>query len=135
VARYLIDTHIFLWAIDAPEQLSTGEREVLEDVSVEVAVSVISFWELSIKLSKDLLRLRVGKRAIPSDFFAVQAERASFSILPIEAPEAEYVRELPRIHADPFDRLLVAQALVGNWQIVTRDAVMSEYPGVRVLGS
>lgn len=135
MTRYLIDTHIFLWAIDAPEQLSVAERSVLEDASVDVAVSVASFWELSIKLSKGLLRLRTGVREIPNDFFADQANQASFTILPIGAPEAEYVRELPQIHGDPFDRLLVAQALLGNLKIMTRDRIIADYPGVRVLCS
>lgn len=135
MTRYLIDTHIFLWAIDAPERLNFEERTVLEDASVDVAVSVASFWELSIKLSKGLLRLRTGEREIPNDFFAVQANKASFIIVPIEAPETEYVRELPKIHGDPFDRLLVAQALLGNWKVITRDRIIADYPGVRVLGS
>lgn len=135
MTRYLIDTHIFLWAIDAPEQLYFEERKVLEEASVDVAVSVASFWELSFKLSKGLLRLRTGEREIPNDFFALQANQASFTILPIEAPETEYVRELPQIHGDPFDRLLVAQALLGNWKIITRDRIIADYPGVRVLRS
>lgn len=134
MARYLIDTHIFLWACDAPDHLNASEREVLEDPAVDVAVSVVSFWELSIKLSKGLLRLKKGKRAIRSDFFSVLAEKLSISVLPIEAAEAEYVRELPRIHGDPFDRMLVAQALLGNRHIITRDAVISRYPGIRTLG-
>lgn len=133
MARYLIDTHVFLWAIDAPEHLNIEERDVLEDASVEVAVSVVSFWELSIKLSKGLLRLRTGKRGIRHDFFAVQAGRASLAILPIAAAETEYVRELPGIHSDPFDRLLIAQAVLGNWSVMTRDRVIADYPGVRVL--
>ncbi|MEJ2147734.1 MAG: type II toxin-antitoxin system VapC family toxin [Acidobacteriota bacterium] len=135
MTRYLIDTHIFLWAIDAPEQLNVEERKVLEDPSVDVAVSAASFWELSIKLSKGMLRIRTGERGIPNDFFANQADKASFIILPIGAPETEYVRELPRIHGDPFDRLLVAQALLGNWKIITRDRIIADYPGVRVLCS
>jgi len=132
VARYLIDTHIFLWAIDAPEQLRAGELRVLEDASIDIAVSVVSFWELSIKMSKGLLGLQSGKRKIPSDFFAAQAEKASFAILPVDAAETEYVRELPRIHGDPFDRLLIAQALTGNRYVITRDRIFSDYPGIRV---
>ena len=59
--HYLIDSHIFYWAIDAPENLSAAERGLLEDLSVDVAVSVASFWELSIKLAKGMLRLGRGK--------------------------------------------------------------------------
>ena len=101
----MIDSHIFFWAIDAPEHLLAAERHIIEDLGIDVAVSVASFWELSIKLAKGSLRIRPGKSTIGSDYFARQAAIAGFPILPIDAPEAEYVRLLPRIHSDPFDRL------------------------------
>jgi PIN domain nuclease of toxin-antitoxin system len=132
VAEYLIDTHIFLWAIDAPKQLLRAERNLLEDSAIDVAVSVASFWELSVKLRKGSLQLKRGTKPIADDYFFRQATQASFSILPIDAPEAEYVRRLPNFHKDPFDRLLIAQALLQNRIVMTRDAVFHEYPGVHV---
>jgi len=132
VAQYLIDTHIFLWAIDAPEHLRVAEHHILDDSSTDVAVSVASFWELSIKLAKGSLRLRPSKSKIGNNYFATQARIAGFSVLPIDAPEAEYVRLLPRIHSDPFDRLLIAQALLSSRIVITRDDVFANYPGIQV---
>ena len=132
MAQYLIDSHIFFWAIDAPEHLLAAERDMLDDSSIDVAVSVASFWELSIKLAKGALQLRPRKPTIGSDYFARQALVAGFSILPIDSPEAEYVRLLPRIHSDPFDRLLIAQALLSGRMVITRDEVFASYPGIRV---
>ena len=135
MARYLIDSHIFFWAIDAPEHLLPAERSVLDDTSLDVAVSVVSFWELSIKLAKGTLQLRPGKSAIGGDYFARQAAIAGFSVLPIDPPEAEYVRVLPKIHSDPFDRLLIAQALLGTRILITRDEAFKHYPGIQIFGS
>jgi PIN domain nuclease of toxin-antitoxin system len=133
--HYLIDSHIFFWAIDAPESLSEAERGLLVDSSIDVAVSVASFWELSIKLAKGMLRLGRDKSAIGSDYFARQAGIAGLSVLSIDPPDAEYVRVLPPIHGDPFDRIIIAQALLGGRTIMTRDAVFARYPGVRVFMS
>jgi PIN domain nuclease of toxin-antitoxin system len=135
VALYLIDSHIFLWAIDIPRKLRAAERSILEDASIDVAVSVASFWELSIKLAKGSLQLRSGKPAIAGDYFAKQAAIAGFSILTIDAPEAEYVRALPAIHTDPFDRLLIAQALLKDRVVMTRDSVFAQYPGLQIFSS
>lgn len=134
-ANYLIDSHIFFWAIDAPENLSAAERHILEDSSVDVAVSVASFWELSIKLAKGMLRLGPGKSPIGRDYFVRQAGIARFAVLSIDPPEAEYVRVLPRIHGDPFDRVIIAQALLSGRTVITRDAVFARYPGVQAFMS
>jgi PIN domain nuclease of toxin-antitoxin system len=69
LAHYLIDSHIFLWAIDAPEYLLTPERRELSNADNDIAVSVVTFWELSIKFSKNLLPLSTGKGAVGSDYF------------------------------------------------------------------
>jgi PIN domain nuclease of toxin-antitoxin system len=132
LAQYLIDSHIFLWAIDAPERLLVPERKLLCDVANDVAVSVASFWELSIKFSKGLLPLGPGKAPVSGDYFARQAGIAGFRTLSIEASEAEYMRRLPGIHGDPFDRILIAQALIGGRAMITRDTVFSHYPGLQV---
>ena len=133
--HYLIDSPIFFWAIDAPENLTAAERDILDDSSVDIAVSVASFWELSIKLAKGMLRLGPGKSAIGSDYFLRQAGIAGFSALSIDPPEAEYVRVLPQIHGDPFDRVIIAQAMLSGRTIITRDAVFARYPGVQVFMS
>jgi PIN domain nuclease of toxin-antitoxin system len=132
VARYLIDSHIFLWAAETPGKLSAGEKTIIADPREDVVVSAASVWELSVKWSIGRLegaRPRAGKN---HDHFAVAAKEMGIPILPIEAPEAEFVRQLPHLHRDPFDRLILAQALLGGRVIVTRDRIFARYPGVRV---
>ena len=135
MARYLIDSHIFIWAIDAPERLLAAEREILDDSTQDLSVSIATFWELSIKIAKGSLRPRSSRTVLGDDFFARQARIAGFTVLPIEAPECEHVRRLPPLHGDPFDRLLIAQALIGGRTIITRDAVFARYPGVQVFSA
>ena len=132
MAGYLIDSHIFFWSIDAPERLLAPERMLLADSTNDVAVSVASFWELSLKIAIGALRLSPGKTSVAADYFARHAMTAAFRALSIEAPEAEYVRQLPRIHADPFDRIIIAQALLGARTVITRDAIFARYPGLQV---
>lgn len=95
-------------------------------------MSVASFWELSIKLAKGMLRLGRGKPAVGSDYFARQAAIAGFSVLSIDPQEAEHVRVRPPIHGDPFDRIIIAGALLSGRTIMTRDTVFARYPGVQV---
>jgi PIN domain nuclease of toxin-antitoxin system len=132
VAGYLIDSHIFFWAIEGPENLSASEKIALTDSAIDVAVSVASIWELSIKASLGRLAIPDGRRTIPDDHFAKAARVHGIPILPIGPSEAEYVRKLPHLHKDPFDRLLIAQALLSTRMIITRDAIFLRYPGVQV---
>jgi PIN domain nuclease of toxin-antitoxin system len=132
VARYLIDSHIFLWAVESPAKLLPGETAVLTDPRADIGVSVASIWELSIKLTLGRLAIPGGRRPVPANHFADSAAAIGIPILPVEAPEAEYVRVLPQIHGDPFDRLLIAQALLGGRTVMTRDAIFARYPGVQI---
>jgi PIN domain nuclease of toxin-antitoxin system len=132
VARYLIDSHIFLWARETPARLLASERAALSDASNDIAVSVATIWELSIKLAAGRLKPSEKSKTVPADHFARSVDALGFGLLPIEIQEAEYVRRLPLIHRDPFDRLLIAQALLSNRVVVTRDAVFSRYPNVEV---
>jgi PIN domain nuclease of toxin-antitoxin system len=132
VAGYLIDSHVFLWAVESPKRLSAAEQSFLTDPRHDVAVSVASLWELSIKISIGRLAISTQVKSMPSDHFSRSASQVGVRILPIEAAEAEYVRQLPWIHRDPFDRLIIAQALIGARMIITRDSIFARYPGVQV---
>ena len=132
MAGYLIDSHIFLWSVESPNRLSTVEQSFLTDPRHDIAVSVASLWELSIKISIGRLAISRQAKSIPSDHFSRSASQAGVRILPVETAEAEYVRQLPWIHKDPFDRLIIAQALLGGRMMITRDAIFARYPGVRV---
>jgi len=122
--RLLLDTHVLLWALANPERLTSSTRELLEDTSHEVFVSAASLWEIAIKSS-------LGKLEVPDDL-----ERALFAVgfqaLDIRIPHVRAVRALPYHHRDPFDRLLVAQALHEGLHLVSRDPWVPLY-GVPVV--
>lgn len=132
MARYLIDSHIFLWAIESPENLSTSEQRLLADSRTDVIVSVASIWELSIKTARGRLVAPNRAQPIAEDHFQRAAVRLGIPVLPIAAQEAEYVRRLPHIHRDPFDRLLIAQALLSGRIMMSRDAIFARYPGLQL---
>lgn len=132
MAGYLIDSHIFLWAVESPTRLSAIEQSFLTDPRHDIVVSVASLWELSIKASIGRLAISKLVKSIPPDHFSRSASQVGVRILPVEATEAEYVRQLPWIHKDPFDRLIIAQALIGGRVIVTRDGIFARYPGVQI---
>src|SRR5262249_29963461 len=132
VARFLIDSHIFLWAIESPEMLSSAEQSVLADGQHEVVVSVASIWELSIKIATGRMGVADLGGAVPPDHFERAAERLGIPIITIVTSEAEYMRRLPLIHRDPFDRMLIAQALLTGRIMISRDAIFARYPGLQL---
>jgi len=114
----LLDTHLLLWALAAPARLPPKARRVIRDA--DVYVSAASIWEISIKAA-------LGKlRADPHEVLAA-LEPAGFLSLPIAGEHAARVARLPTVHRDPFDRLLVAQALVEPMRLLTDDAVLEGY--------
>ena len=120
---YLADTHVLLWAAREPERISAKARALLEDASEPVFFSMASIWEIAIKQSLGKLRLDATLREF------VQAQvRNGFSLLSIEVQHVARIAELPWPHRDPFDRLLVAQALESNLEIITADSAFELYP-------
>jgi PIN domain nuclease of toxin-antitoxin system len=116
--RVLLDTHLLLWALSSPEKLSKRARQRID--SSEVYASAASIWEISIKSA-------LGKlKAEPGEVLAA-VEPAGFNHLPIVGGHAAKVAELPPIHKDPFDRLLVAQARFEPMILLTDDDVLDGY--------
>lgn len=115
----LLDSHALLWALHAPSRLSPRSAAVITDVRNAVYVSAASVWELEIKAAK-------GKLTLPADWLDV-AESTGFLMLPVTAAEARASARLPWHHSDPFDRILVAQAIEHRLQVVTRDAWIHAY--------
>jgi PIN domain nuclease of toxin-antitoxin system len=116
--RVLLDTHLLLWALAAPARLPPEARRVIRDA--DVYVSAASIWEISVKAA-------LGKlRADPREVLAA-LEPAGFLSLPIVGEHAARVASLPPVHRDPFDRLIVAQALVEPMRLLTDDAVLGAY--------
>jgi PIN domain nuclease of toxin-antitoxin system len=126
--RVLLDSHVLLWYFLDDDRLSSAVKDLLEDTHVAVAVSVATQWELLLKAQGGRLRLPVE----PERFVVEPIEEAGFRVLPIETRHVLGLAELPHIHTDPFDRLLIAQALVENLDLVTADEVVRSYP-VRTL--
>jgi PIN domain nuclease of toxin-antitoxin system len=121
--RILLDTHVFLWLQIEPERL--GEHQaVVEDQGNELLVSAVISWEVAIKYALGKLLLpEPPARYVPARLRAIGAEA-----LPIEHTHALAVAELPLLHDDPFDRLLVAQAKVLGVPILTADPAIAQYP-------
>jgi PIN domain nuclease of toxin-antitoxin system len=116
--RVLLDTHLLLWALSAPARLPAPARRLIQDA--DVYVSAASIWEISIKAA-------LGKlRADPSEVLAA-LEPAGFLSLPIVGEHAARVASLPPVHRDPFDRLLIAQALVEPMRLISTDAALQGY--------
>ncbi|MDP9443339.1 MAG: type II toxin-antitoxin system VapC family toxin [Actinomycetota bacterium] len=115
---------MLLWALAADPRLSAGVRRAIRDPANDVFVSAASAWEIAIKRS-------LGKLQAPDDL-EEQLDRARFSALPITIQHALVAGALERHHGDPFDRVLIAQALVEHLTVVTRDPRFEPY-GVPVL--
>lgn len=122
--KLLLDSHVLLWAIDQPELLSKKVRTALLNESNELFVSVGSMWEISLKVQS-------GKLKLPShpDYLELNLRRLGVQgYLAVELFHVYQVAKLPLIHKDPFDRLLVSQAIVEGMTLVTKDRVISKYP-------
>jgi len=121
VSAVLVDTQIALWALGDPARLTAEERSLLVDPGIDRCLSPVSVWEAVIK--REAGRLRAPRR-----LGAVLASQ--FRLLDVTAFLFEAAAELPRHHADPFDRVLVAHALQDDLSILTRDDAFTAY-GVR----
>jgi PIN domain nuclease of toxin-antitoxin system len=120
----LLDTHAVLWWLDDDPTLSDAARAEISDPENTVYLSAVAVSEMRIKQG-------IGKLDLPDDFEEVLDGQA-FSKLPVTVDHAHTIAGLPAIHRDPFDRMLVAQAVVEGMTIVTRDRRIAEY-GVDVL--
>jgi PIN domain nuclease of toxin-antitoxin system len=117
--RLLLDTHIFLWAVTGDAALKTPVRRAMEEAD-EVYVSAASIWEIAIKS-------RLGKIEADADMLADEISEAGFRELPVRAQHAAGVAKLPLHHADPFDRLLIAQAIAEPLKLLTADKSLARY--------
>lgn len=126
--KLLLDTHALLWFIAGDTRLSLSARSLIEDAGNEKFVSVASIWEIAIKVS-------VGKMSLLApfdDLFPLQLSSNGFDLLPLKVEHASVVTNLPFHHRDPFDRLIVAQAIAEKMTVVSRDDVFDKYGGFRV---
>lgn len=122
--KLLPDTHILLWAAGQPEKLSGTARTLLSDEGNELLFSAASIWEISIKSG-------LGRDDFSADARLLQRGLLDngWQELPVHARHAVSVQDLPPIHKDPFDRILVAQAMAEGVLLVTSDSIVAKYPG------
>lgn len=126
--KYLLDTCVLLWAAEGQGKLSPRAQQVLTDPNVELYLSAGSVWEIAIKNAMGNLPLPVAV----DEFIERSRESLGLERLPIDDEAAMRVGRLPLLHRDPFDRVLVSQALVHYMTIVTSDSQIAQY-GVNVL--
>nr|VFJ86379.1 MAG: PIN domain nuclease, a component of toxin-antitoxin system (PIN domain) [Candidatus Kentron sp. H]VFJ88250.1 MAG: PIN domain nuclease, a component of toxin-antitoxin system (PIN domain) [Candidatus Kentron sp. H]VFJ95469.1 MAG: PIN domain nuclease, a component of toxin-antitoxin system (PIN domain) [Candidatus Kentron sp. H] len=126
--RLLLDTHVFLWLRFSPEKVSRRALAAYRKPANEVFLSLVSVWEIQIKQQLGKLDLDVPLAQLLYE----QREHNAVQFLPIELPHILTMEELPFHHKDPFDRLLIAQAIREEMTLVSSDGVFSEYsvPGL-----
>lgn len=117
--RYLIDTNVFIWAATETKAFSKKVSAIINDKDCEIYISIASLWEIAIKKS-------LGKLEINDDIFD-DFELHGYLLLPIEPTHLKTLLNLPHHHNDPFDRLIVAQALHENLTILTSDRKLKQY--------
>ena len=122
--KYLIDTHLLLWAAHEPEKLSSKAVALMANPEHELLFSAASIWEIAIKngLGRDDFKVdaRLLRRGLLDN---------DYTELPITSAHAVFVESLPLIHKDPFDRILVAQATAEGITLLTADSTVARYPG------
>ncbi len=126
--RVLLDTHAFLWFVLSDPQLSAMAGATIADPNNDVAISPASHWEIAIKIS-------VGKYSLREPFQVFMEREITvnqFDVLTIEPRHTAILTSLPYHHRDPFDRLIVAQAIVENLPLVSADGVLDAYPIARI---
>jgi PIN domain nuclease of toxin-antitoxin system len=122
--KYLLDSVTWLWSIDSVEKINEACREILENGREEVYFSAASAWELSIKARLGKLNLPAPPGQCIPAFIARQGLRP----LPVTHLHAVKVYDLPLHHEDPFDRLIIAQAIVEQMTVLTSDRAFRKYP-------
>lgn len=121
--KLLLDTHVFLWYITADPRLSIACRAAIQDPANEVFLSVVSIWECVIKFGLGKLPLP----GPPEDYLPMQRELHRISSLPIQEDAMKHLAKLPRLHRDPFDRLLLAQSLMHDLTVISMDDALKAY--------
>ena len=122
--KLLLDTHLLLWAANDPEKLSAKAVSLMSNPEHQLIFSAASIWEIAIKNSLGRADFEVDARLLRRGLFD-----NDYTELTITSAHAVFVESLPLIHKDPFDRILVAQATVEGFTLLTADSAVAKYPG------
>jgi PIN domain nuclease of toxin-antitoxin system len=126
--KFILDTHSFLWFLGGDNQLSAKARKIIQSNKNLKYISMATLWEIALKMSIGKLRLDVPFQALLSEIDA-----NGFEILSIEFVHIQELLNLDFHHRDPFDRIIIAQALTENMTIITKDETFKEYSAVALL--
>ena len=120
--KLLLDTHILLWYLEGHSNLAVVQRQLIEDRHNQVAVSIASLWEMTIKIS-------IGKLTLMDDLATIENAllHQGINILPIQTAHLQCLLSLPFHHRDPFDRLIIAQAVTEEMTLLSDDTAFSAY--------
>ena len=122
--KILLDTHIFLWFISRDQRLPTDMQEIIQDIDNEIYLSIVSTWEAIVKY-------QLGKLPLPESpeiYFPKHCDRHQFLNLDLDRASVTQLAKLPSLHRDPFDRMLICQALQNDMAIATVDEAVRSYP-------
>jgi PIN domain nuclease of toxin-antitoxin system len=126
--EYLLDTHSFLWFINGDEQLSRKAQNAIADPDAIKYISIASFWEIAIKLNLGKLNLDMAYQDLRQ-----QVITNGFEILPITFEHTIELSSLELHHRDPFDRIIIAQAITENLIIISKDGIFGKYNKLQLL--
>ena len=122
--NYLLDTHSFLWSVFSSRKLSRKARHAIVDPDNDICISTITFWETSLKYALK----KIEFEAITPEELPDLAKQMGYSVLPLSATEAASFHRLPLAgHKDPFDRMLIWQAVTQHKTLITKDSEMDDY--------
>ena len=122
--KLLLDTHIFLWFISGDNRLPDHFRDAIQDPGNEVYLSAVALWEIIVKYQLGKLPLPQA----PESYIPLQRQRHLIASLPLDEASVTQLTKLPSIHRDPFDRMMICQALEHQMTIVTVDHIFPSYP-------
>jgi len=128
--RYLLDTHVLLWAASAPHKFTPTVRAMLEDPQNELVFSAASIWEIAIKNGLERPDFKVDmwhlRRCLQDN---------EYTEIPVTSAHAAFTQVLEKLHKDPFDRMLIAQACVDDLMLLTADRLVAQYSGpIQMIG-
>ncbi|MFA4924929.1 MAG: type II toxin-antitoxin system VapC family toxin [Ignavibacteriaceae bacterium] len=121
--NYLLDTHVLIWYLEGDKKLSEESISLIDNADNKVYVSIVGLWEIAIKISLGKLKI-----SIPFDELKEILDKSSFDILDLNFDDLINLQKLAFHHSDPFDRLLIAQAISNNFILISHDEIFRKYP-------
>ncbi len=122
--KYLIDTHVFKWLDNESNKLSPKVQAIMADRNNQLVLSLVSVWEIQIKVQLGKMNLRTQLNTVIED----QQRINQIELLPVKLEHILYLENLPSHHRDPFDRILIAQAISEGLTLINHDSSFSQYP-------